>query len=346
MGDFTGFTFGGVSSSSLNILRVSEGDRYNETLHPDIQDINAEVPGMDGMYYFGSTYGVRTITVSIAFDSVTEADLKKIKKVYGTREIKELIFDERPYIKYLAKIASPIELSYVCFDEPNYTWEKIPLEYDGEHQEMGYVQGVSGDFEYKSYTNTKRRIYKGEGTIEFVCYFPFGKSAFKVLSSADEDSDWAISSGILSEAVRSTQHIDAYNDGVIKTYNPGDVATGFRLYVPFDQTTGDLILHYKSIYTNNEPNASLVLSRPEKIGNDVGFLINSDNGLIQGVSVAPHIDSQGNKSYSTSGNIYNKYISAGYLFKIEPNSASNEYGSITITNGTSGIEIFYDYLYF
>ena len=42
MGDFTGFSFGGVHSSDLGITRVSGGDRYEEKLHPEVSDRTAE----------------------------------------------------------------------------------------------------------------------------------------------------------------------------------------------------------------------------------------------------------------------------------------------------------------
>ena len=83
MGDFTGFTFGGVSSSSLGITRVSSGDRYNEDLHPEIKDITAEVPGADGEYYFGSTYGPKKIDIEIAFlcaQSFLESPFDNVEK--------------------------------------------------------------------------------------------------------------------------------------------------------------------------------------------------------------------------------------------------------------------------
>ena len=118
MGDFIGFTFNGTHSSDLGITRVSGGDRYEEQLYPEIKDSTAEIPGINGMYYFGSNYGAKTIDLEIAFDNITEIQLREIRQIFGTKKVKELIFDERPYKKYLAKIENPIELSYVCFDEP------------------------------------------------------------------------------------------------------------------------------------------------------------------------------------------------------------------------------------
>ena len=122
MGDFTGFTFGDWHSSSPEVgdivFRVSGGDRYEEQLQPEVKDRTAEVPGRDGEYYFGSDYGPRTIDIEIAFDHLKEEQFRRLRQVFGTKRIKELIFDERPYKKYMAKIESPVELSYVCFDEP------------------------------------------------------------------------------------------------------------------------------------------------------------------------------------------------------------------------------------
>jgi hypothetical protein len=36
--DYIGFTFNGVHSSDLGIMRVSDGSRYNDSLLPTIQD--------------------------------------------------------------------------------------------------------------------------------------------------------------------------------------------------------------------------------------------------------------------------------------------------------------------
>jgi hypothetical protein len=57
--DFVGFTYNGVHSSDLGIVRVSEGSRFNENLLPTIQDKTVQVQGGDGTYYFGSYYTQR-----------------------------------------------------------------------------------------------------------------------------------------------------------------------------------------------------------------------------------------------------------------------------------------------
>ena len=342
MGDFLGFTFGDVHSSDLGITRVSGGDRYDEQLHPEIKDRTAEVPGLNGEYYFGSDFGPRSFDIEIAFDHLTEQQFRKLKQVFGTKDIKELIFDERPYKKYMAKLESPVELSYVCFDEPNYVWEKIPLSYDEETAQTTYVQGISGDFEYKSYDDTMRRIYKGEGKMSFICHFPFAKSVYKQLPVEDEESEWVISSGILNAEER--EGIDIYNEGSITVYNAGDIETGFRMYIPAAIVSEAVSLTY--INSLNQIVNSLYLKPMTIKSNDVGILIDTNSDLIIGVSEAPVLDPiSGQWNYITSGNLYNQYIESGHFFKIEP-MISNNYATIQIEGGGEGILIFYDYLYF
>jgi hypothetical protein len=53
--DFLAFSFNGQHSwDDFGIYRVVDGDRYNENLSPTLIDKTAEVPGGDGMYFFGT----------------------------------------------------------------------------------------------------------------------------------------------------------------------------------------------------------------------------------------------------------------------------------------------------
>lgn len=219
MNDFIGFSFDGIHSSSLNILRVATNDRYQEELFPEINDKSVEVPWMDGQYYFGSHFGTREIEIQIAFDSVTETQFRKIRKLFGTKKTCELIFDERPYKVYQAKVKEPIQLEYVCFDERIKT---VAAARDGirrinrDTETEGWEQVEP--YEYSSET---QRIYKGEGKIEFICYFPFARQQFKILeqymqsgnnsntfTSYDNVSEWAESSGLLTEDKFNEYNID------------------------------------------------------------------------------------------------------------------------------------------
>ena len=398
-GDFLGFEFAGKHSDIFNIVRTSDSDRFSESLQPEINDITAEIPGMDGNYYFGSTYGNKTISVSFAFDHLTEKQFRDMRKWLGRKQMGELIFDERPYKKYIAKIESPIELSYVCFDEPRkqvvgtavnderygVRWvENIVSEtvIDEETQEETTIETTIREREriypYEQLSGTER-IYKGDGTIEFICYYPFAKSVFKQIPSGKEGSDWVISSGILSASDYAA--FDTYNDGVFRIYNAGDVATGFRLCIA-SKPIQESEQNQEETEPAQEPQESQELEEfeevePESItipamtltyspqdqsgllcpilaideftlkDGDVGVMIDTNNGLIVGISSFGY-KMDGNAEYTTSGNLYNEFVTSGYFFKFEP---SDDYtGTLTIDStldiNEMDILIFYDYLYF
>ena len=349
-GDFTGFSFDGIHSSSLNIIRVSSGDRYNEELQSDINDKTVEIPGNNGEYYYWSTYGPKTHSINIAFDSVTEKQFRQIRQLFGTKKVCPLIFDERPYKVYMAKLASPIELEYVCFDEEEWYWES-----------EGHDNYIPGSINHKVYTGKKRRIYKGEGTIELVSYYPFAHQLYKVLDmygsnegtaavgqaiagkaivgstggnsnsnderliSYDNVDEWAESSGLLTRARWNELHIDelrpsgitAYYNYFINVYNPGDFNTGFCLYIPFDSNgkiSPESGKNYILINCNNE---TLCLSEiTRKYDLETGVVINTRNHLIEGV-IYSQVNSMENQvdlnepPWELSGRLYNEYIKAG-----------------------------------
>ena len=55
--DFLAFSFNGKHSyDDFGLYRVSNGSRYEIDLTRETKEITAEVPGGDGMYYFGTTH--------------------------------------------------------------------------------------------------------------------------------------------------------------------------------------------------------------------------------------------------------------------------------------------------
>ena len=336
MEDFTSFSFGGVESSRLGIYRTSDGDRFNEDLSPDIKDMTAEVPGRDGEYYFGSNYGTKKIEVNFAFNSLTEKQFRDLRATFNTKETKALIFNERPYKMYLAKIESPIELSYVCFDEP----KKV----------LANFNGINGATTVLRSTGERERIYKGEGKISFVCYFPFAKSVYKVLPIGNEE--WAESSGLLSndeyEGIYDTYDTESEE---IKIYNAGDLPTGFRLYLPASIVNQEITLEYRTESSDIQENpvASLkinpiTLKEIDGVVVDEGVIVDTNNELIMGVRNF-NVDQQGNYHYTTTGNIYNDCIDYGYFFRFNPDN-KNSRTNLKVLGGAEGVQIFYDYLYF
>lgn len=137
--DFLAFSFNGKHSwDDFHIYRTSDSDRYNENLTPTLTDKTAEVPGGDGMYYFGTTHKQRDFNISFAFDSLTEVQLRELKKWLNGKEMGDLWFQEAPYKVWTAKPAGNSSIKYIPFDDEN-----------------------------------GQRVYKGEGTVQFVAYWPY-----------------------------------------------------------------------------------------------------------------------------------------------------------------------------
>lgn len=152
MKDFCGFRFGNIHSESLHLVVVSSSDRYEKNLLPEITNYSADVPGGDGKYYFGSTFGTREFVVQVAYDSVSEPIFRKIQQLFATDKPQDLVFDELPYKTYKAKLKNKPEFKHICF--------------------------INRD--------TGERVYKGEGTLNFICYTPFAYGLNKyVVRAAD-----------------------------------------------------------------------------------------------------------------------------------------------------------------
>lgn len=153
MKDFCGFRFGNIHSEDLHLVVVSSSDRYEKNLLPENKDYSTEVPGGNGRYYFGSTFGTREFRVEVAFDSVDEKTWRRISNLFATDKLQDLVFDELPYKTYRAKIKSKPEFKCLCFTD----------------------------------RDTGERVYKGEGTLNFICYQPFAYGFNKyVIRAADE----------------------------------------------------------------------------------------------------------------------------------------------------------------
>ena len=308
-GDFIGFSYNGKHSSDLGIVRTSNGSRFDENLLPTMQDKTAQVPGGDGTYYFGSYYTQRQFSVSFAFDSLTEEQIAEIKRVFGDKKIHDLIFDERPYKTWKAKVTGSATMKHIPFAE-------------GE-------------------TN---RTYKGEGTIQFTCYQPYAVCEKKWLSDYEKwnnVNEWKIASGLLS----NQGGYDVFSANSMNLYNPGDLESHFQMRLNFERYEKTVIStaeeYAKGMYyvledgqykiSNEEYNPEVeyfnkvITSIPEgqinidedsskilkwkeisPLGDDVYIKINTKLNLIEGYRA------EGVKS----GNIYNYAVTEGTFFTI------------------------------
>ena len=325
-GDFISFSFNDVHSSELGIVRTSEGSRFNENLLPTIQDKTVQVPGGDGIYFFGSYYTQRTFNVSIAFDSLTEEQVGRLYSHFGDKQIHKLIFDERPYKVYMAKINGTPQIKTICFE-------------------------VNG-----------KRIYKGEGTLNFICYYPYAKSNFKYLDdfsnlnikvkeegTENEYSyeefynnlnEWKDASKMKANA--DTEGLDQITSSRVKVYNPGDIEADFKMYFRFVNSDPNITL---KLVKGSTELTFLKLAKIEKYDGDNIFCINTANNLIEG-GYSQELEKGDNFNPSTvqwTGRLYNKFIKSGDFFKIPKCSLSETYSLTYDYSGVLALE--YDYQY-
>lgn len=294
--DFCGFQWNGKHSSDLNIVRVSEGSRYSENLLPNFQDKTSQMAGSDGTLYWESFYTNKSWTINIAFDNLSETNYHELRQWLNAKDMGELIFDEAPYKAYTVKIQSPPRLKFICFNENG------------------------------------QRIYKGEGTIQFISYFPYAKSVHKYLDQFGEiytnKSEWKDAS-----RMKSTKgSYDIINSNQIRVYNAGDVETDWELYIPISQSGCSLtqISLEQGVSTLYQLQFSNITQQKE---NDKYLKISSRTNLIEGCD---------SKKIPT-GSLYNQFISAGDFFKIPLEEAK-----FVINNFPTGsdISLNYDYLYY
>ena len=306
-GDFIGFTFDGIHSSELGIVRVSGGDRYEEALVPSLSLKTTNVPGGDGSYYFGTSYTQRNINLQIAFDSLTQQQFMRLISVFGTKKISTLIFDENPYKVYNVKISSEPKLNYICFDEDN------------------------------------KRVYKGEGTISLVSLSPYAYSRYKYREDYTLENipewkgndtfdfinldEWIDASGIRTKMYNGKEYDKYYiNTGEIRLWNGGQLSTNFNLYIPL--TEGSNIIAGCTIVLGNE---KIVLKEIVKQKEDAKIRINTKTNLIEGVD----------KNNKITGSIYNKYIEKGGFFTIPIGESI-----LKTSGGIPEEEIEYKFLYY
>lgn len=284
-GDYIGFSYNGVHSSDLGIIRISDGSRFNENLLPTLQDKTVQIPGGDGTYYFGSYYTQRQFEISFAFDSLTEQQLDFMKELFGDKKIHPLIFDEMPYKIYQAKVTGTNSIKYVPFSE-------------------GEVN----------------RVYKGEGSIQFTCYQPYAICKDKNLHNYDieQAKEWNKGANLLD---LSKDKLDTLmEDGItkIEVYNPGVKEADWELIFAFGE---DGLLPGLTLSINEEQIQIGNISAKTSIKNtgpfrDTYVCFNSKTKLIEGLTDV-FIDSTNNThNYVKSGNIYNEYIMAGDFFGI------------------------------
>ena len=144
--DYVAFSFNGKNSyDDFGIYRVSEGSKYNLSLIPELSDKTAEAIGSDGEYYFQTWHKKRVFNINFAFDKMTEDKLREFKRWLNGKELAPLWFAENPYKVYYAKVTGSPTFSALPFEDA-----------------------------------ALKRVYKGTGTIQFTCYYPYARTPDRV----------------------------------------------------------------------------------------------------------------------------------------------------------------------
>lgn len=316
--DFTGFTFNKQHSSDFGIYRVSDGSRYQESLIPTFSDYTSEVTGGTGTHYWGSDFKTKTFNLSLAFDKVTELKLRKMRQWLATPEISKIIFDELPYKYYLGKISGEPQISYICFDE-----------YD---KDKGY-----------------RRIYKGECTLSFICFYPYARSVYKYLSEYDENIytnklEWADSTDMLEE--RGDLDILKSGSNLVDIYNAGDIETDWK-FIFSKNNVGDFELRVSNNDTTDTFVIGTTLNDLSVQLEELGTLVKESVGKIE-------IDTKKRMItfiYQDDGKEKRLpalfLLRSGDFFTLKPNQGIQQLQfDFTNIENNEDIELKYDYLYY
>ena len=261
---------------------------------------------------------MKTFTIKFVFDHLTDKQLRELRRIFSKKEPQDLIFDELPYKVYSVKCSSPPQLSYLCFDE---------------------------DLE---------RIYKGEGTVNFVAYSPYAKSRFKYLEDyniknipewggvKDNKMAWLESSGIISKnrelggKYLKGSSLDEYDGSCrIQLFNPGDKEASCQIlcnvsdfYLSHNYGFQKSVLIFALVknkldsftWENIKTNAMAYLALdPDKIrlSGIASLMIDSRKKLIYGSNKSIK-DTTTPKTFLSTANkqIYNNCIYSGDFFNI------------------------------
>ena len=349
VGDFIGFTFDGVHSSEFNLVRVSNGSRYESNLLPSFQDYTVQAEGKDGVYYFGTVFKERQIKFSTAFDELDEQTYLKLVKKFSTKKLCKLWFDESPYKVYYVKLKTVPVMKNLCFDE-------------GKDRERIYRGEMDLDFAcYPSYALARASYVDQElPDEEFIIIKPdnsektpfilhnhhldesfqeigfqkkYGKEG-ATLKESYNYNEWQKASGLLESS--QGQESDENKEGQVEPIESDESGISFPIYNP-GVREADIILSY--VPTLGETAANPVFpgvklcfgdAAIEKMGiksftfkSDEKIVIDSKKHLIYGINSKGDI------------NVYNKYHISGDFFHI-PCLSEKEVLSLQIAQNAGG----------
>ena len=357
-GDFIGFTFDNIHSSDFNLIRVSNGSRYESNLLPSFQDSTVQGEGKDGLFYFGSNLKEKVIKISTAFDELTEENYRRLAEIFSDKKLHKLWFDETPYKAYYVKLKTSPVFKNLCFDEGKGreriyrgelelefacypTWaEARASHWNKQLPDNEFVLTYSG-------SNDKNEIFHNHYLEEpdlssnFVpkqFYKFYGKNG-ATLKDSYNFKEWEKASRLESlateeikensELVKAFESIEIPEGALLPIYNPGDKKADLKIiYYPNNKKTvpSTRLLIYPQNSEEGNPILYMGIKQFNLQGNDDGIIIDSRTHLISGVT----------KNGELSGQVYNKYHIAGDFFEV-PKSTYDDNYHLKVESGASGV---------
>ena len=305
--EYIGFTLNGVHSSSFNIYRTSGGDRYSSNLLPTFNNDTVEINGKDGTEYFGSTYRSKSFSINFATDKMSETNLHELTILLSNKQMMPLIFDEYPWKTYQVKADGTPTFSF------------IPFLVNGE------------------------RVYRGEGIISLVAYYPFATcsgtkkflndSSYSDTTYWSDKTQWSAASRLLS----SRGAVDILSSGAISLYNAGDIETPFLLKLMPTTAIFNVYLYKNGTDIINQFQCNT--ARLKTTDSPTTYYIDMKKHLIYYYKTVDSIE------YTV---ICNEIVSAGSWFNIPVSSTAASYSLLLsgISASTTDNTIEYSYIYY
>lgn len=303
--DFLGFYFNGKHSSEFGIIRVSSSGKYSHELLPSNKLNTLEIEGRSGNLLLSSKKQTKTFPINFAYDYLTEKKLREMEQWLSINTTGSLIFDENPYKEYYGIVNSIPKINFVCFDEKN-----------GE------------------------RIYKGDGSLQFICPYPYASCPFRQLKDFNpsitsvNEVQWGEASGLPIENLDNGVFFN--NSATINNY--GDLPIKWRLFFntsgSVDNTKGTITLY------QNQTEISKIVIDINYISENRKYCLDSETGLLFLITDSSNIEN--NFVYS---NVIPYFIYAGEFFDL-PVGESNiviDWGSKKLNATFNPLDFKYEY---
>ena len=161
---FISFSYGGKNIEEFDLLVVFKSDRLEKGIYAPFNDTTTEQAELDGQMFWASNFRANNLTLNLATDGMTSAQLEEFKRWFQPGIEKELILSEHHNRAILARVAEVPQISLLPFEK------KITVKIGDQEME------------------TSTSLYKGEIVLDFVMDDPYWYSKNSVMENLDNDS--------------------------------------------------------------------------------------------------------------------------------------------------------------